>query len=98
MKLSSVMIFHSGLSGSLGLVFTNGRQNLCLLQQTADRPVFFSGVSTVQDAVCRHRATRCRIGQYNVLTWATHRKRCVLLSNLNRAQIESTVASLKYLD
>jgi len=98
MKMSSVMMFHSGLGVSIGLVFSDGERNLCLLQQPADRPVFFSGVTTVKDAVCRYKATRCRIGQYDVVTWTSRNKRCVLLSNLNRAEIESTVASLKYLD
>ena len=98
MKLSSVMMFHSGLTGSLGLIFTDGERNLCLLQQPAERPVSFSGVTTVDDAVCRYRAIRCRIGQYDVMTWTSLEKRCVLLSNLNRAEIESAVASLRYLD
>jgi hypothetical protein len=98
MKLERVMIFYPSFSGGLGLVFSDGKRNLFLLQQPADCPIAFSGLETVSDAVCRYKATRCRIGQYSIMTWISANKRSVILSNLARWEIESTVFSLQYVD
>jgi hypothetical protein len=91
MSLKSVMIFDPRYCGSIGLVFTDGTRNLCLVQQPADRPVLFSGLHTTTDEFCKYNATRSRVGEYSMMGTA----RSVILSNLDRSQIEATIASLR---
>jgi Putative zinc-finger len=95
MHLKSVMIFDPRFCGSLGLVFTDGTRNLCLVQQPADRPILFSGLKTTTDEFCKYNATHCRVGEYSMVAWTAETIRSVVLSNLDRGQIEATIASLR---
>jgi hypothetical protein len=95
MRLKSVMIFDSRFCGSLGLVFSDGTRNLCLVQQPADRPILFSGLETTTDEFCQYNVTHCRVGEYSMIAWTADTIRSVVLSNLDRGQIEATMASLR---
>jgi hypothetical protein len=95
MRLKSIMIFDSRFCGSLGLVFTDGTRNLCLVQQPADRPILFSGLKTTTDEFCQYNVTHCRVGDYSMIAWTADSIRSVVLSNLDRGQIEATMASLR---
>ncbi len=96
MRLKSVMVFDPKYCGSLGLIFSDGFRNLYLVQQSADHPISLSGMKTTTEEVCKYNATHGTIGPYNLLTWTDDDIRSVLLSNLDRSEIETTVASLKY--
>jgi hypothetical protein len=96
MGLKSVMLFDPRFCGSLGLVYTDGLRNLYLVQQPADRPISLSGIKTTTNDVCKYNATHGQVGKYTVITWTSDNIRSVLLSNLDRPQIESIVSSLKY--
>ena len=76
-------------------MFSDGTRNLCLVQQPADRPVLFSGLNTTTDKFGKHNATRSRVGEYSMIAWTGGSVRSVVLSNLDRGQIEATIASLR---
>ena len=86
MRLKSVMIFDSRFCGSLGLVFSDGTRNLCLVQQPADRPVLFSGLNTTTDEFCKHNVTRSRVGEYSMIAWtAGHHPFCGLVESRSQS-------------
>jgi Putative zinc-finger len=95
MHLKSVMIFDPRFSESLGLVFTDGARDFCLVQQPADRPILFSGLTTDTDEFCKYNAIYCRVGEYSMIAWTADTIRSVVLSNLDRREIEATIASLR---
>lgn len=95
MRLKSIMVFDPRFCGSLGLMFTDGTRNLCLVQQPADRPILFSGLKTTTDEFCKYNVTHCRVGEYSMIAWTADTIRSVVLSNLDRGHIEATMASLR---
>ncbi len=96
MRLKSAMVFDPRYCGSLGLVYTDGLRILYLSQQPADRPISLSGIKTTTKEVCKYNATHGQVGKYMVITWTSDNIRSVVLSNLDRPQIEFIVSSLKY--
>ena len=95
MRLRSVMVFDPRYCGSLVLNFADGEHNFHLVQQPADRPFSLSGLKTTQAEVCKYNATHAAIGRYSVVTWTADNIRSVIMSNLDKKEIEAIVASLR---
>lgn len=96
-SLKRAMIFDPRYCGSLALIYSDGSRKLCLVQQPADRPISLSGLKTTTEEVCKYNATHGQFGSYTIITWTADNLRSILISNLNRDEIESTVASLQFL-
>jgi hypothetical protein len=96
MRLKSVMLFESGCCGGLGLVFSGGERNLCLLQQPSVRPMALAGLNLSKEKICRYAADHGVVGRYTIHTWMADNLQYVLMSDLPHEDIEAAVDSLQY--